>query len=523
MSTHIDVRACPKCGAPRIPTPPGATLPPAECVGLPGKPFHKWWEPNPGPQTRFLASGAKEILYGGAAGGGKSAGLIAIALRWQNVPQFRSIFFRRETTQLKDLLDKANEIFKIAAPKARWNRTENTWHFPSGATSYFRHLEHEGDEGAHDGQEYQYIGFDELTHFTKDMYTKLRARLRSSTPGLPRIMRGTSNPGGKHAEWVFQFWGPWLDPQYDCDTHAPVRADGTPFCPRTSDDGRALPPVPAGETLYVLETREGTRYVRKGTPGATGRVFIPAKLADNPKLTDADPGYEANLLGLDAVRRAQLLDGDWLAKPAAGLVFKRAWFEIVDAAPADAMRVRAWDRAATVPKPGTDPDWTVGLKYSRTPAGVFYIEDVRRMRGTPQAVQAEIKTTAEADATKHGHAGAVTILLAQDPGQAGVVDIDALVRLLAKFDVRAIRETGEKVTRMRPASAQAEAGNIKVVRAAWNEDLFSELEAIPEGSHDDQGDTLSLGHNFLADGPIPIRAPAAARDSRWGHAGRGFG
>ena len=174
---------------------------------------HRFWSPNDGPQRAFVSCPANECLYGGAAGGGKSAGLIALQTRWIHVSSFRAIIFRRQATQLPDLFDKAERTYPLADAKARFNKTTRTWHFASGATVRFAHLENEGDEAGHDGHEYQSVGFDELTHFTAKQYKALRARLRSATPGLPRFARSTSNPGGVGAEWVIKRWAPWLDPE----------------------------------------------------------------------------------------------------------------------------------------------------------------------------------------------------------------------------------------------------------------------------------------------------------------------
>jgi predicted phage terminase large subunit-like protein len=171
------------------------------------------------------------------------------------------------------------------------------------------------------------------------------------------------------------------------------------------------------------------------------------------------------------------------------MYFKRAWFEIVGAAPANARRVRYWDRAATV-----DGDWTVGVRMSTTPEKALFVEDVVRFRGRPAEVMATILQTAQTD----GHATIVAI--EQDPGQAGVFEADAYVRELQGFNVRKIRPTGDKVTRAQPASAQAEARNIKLVSGAWNAAFLAELEGFPEGSHDDQVDAFSGAFNALVRG-----------------------
>src|SRR5262249_41379921 len=119
-----------------------------------------------------------------------------------------------------------------------------------------------------------------------------------------------------------------------------------------------------------------------------GRVFVPARLDDNPHL-DRD-GYVASLSQLDPITRAQLLAGDWTVRQG-GSIFRREWFRVVEEAPAGLERVRAWDLAATEAKPGKDPDWTVGALLGKTKDRTFYVLDVRRIRTTPQGVEGLVR------------------------------------------------------------------------------------------------------------------------------------
>jgi len=428
------------------------------------------WRPNPGPQTRFCETNVDECLYGGAAGGGKSAALVAMPLRWCDNPAFRALILRRETTQLVDLLDKADRLYDKAFPGARFNGTEHKWFFPSGASIWFTHCEHEKDHKRFHGLEFSWLGFDELTHFTLTQYREIRNRVRATAPGLPRHVRATTNPGGDGHDWVFERWGAWLNPE--CNWRGLKEQ------------------AKAGEVLRV--TPDNSLI---GEPELmTSRTFIPAKLEDNPVLLREDPTYRLKLTDNDPVRRAQLLDGNWLAKPARGLYFRRAWTPIVEAAPIKSTRVRYWDRAATV-----DGDWTAGVLMARGPDGVFYVENVVRLRGTPRDVIATIKTTAQLDGT------GVLQVLEQDPGQAGVVELDMYTRELIGHRFKFVRPTGDKVTRFGPFSSQCEAGNVRLVAGPWNRLYCEELESFPEGDHDDQCDASSG-----AFGSIGLAMPALA-------------
>lgn len=437
------------------------------------------WSPNPGPQTRFLASKCSEVLYGGAAGGGKSAAAIALPLRWVSNPSFRCLYLRRESKYLGDAIDKSTRLYPQLG--ARFVQSpKSIWHFASGAQVWLSHCEHERDVQNYDSFEFHLVIFEELTHFTEKQYLGIRARIRGTDPTLPRATRSTCNPGGEGHDWVFRRWGAWLDPTYS------NRAD-------------------SGEVRWFAPTETGEREVESNAPLALSRTFIGAKLEDNPHVTK---DYEAQLASLDPVRRAQLRNGDWLIKPAAGLYFKRAWFgadSILDSFEGPGTRCRYWDRAASI-----DGDWTVGARWCREPDGRFVVEDVVRFRGRPADVEAKILATAALDGPQ------VTQVLEQDPGQAGVADVDHYVRLFASagFACIAVRPTGDKVTRFRPTSALCERHMVRVVRGQWNNEWFAEHEAFPsKGVPDDQVDTSSGAVTFLSaerdggstfDGFLPI-------------------
>lgn len=177
--------------------------------------------------------------------------------------------------------------------------------------------------------------------------------------------------------------------------------------------------------------------------------------------------------------------------PRSGGMFQRGDFEIVEAVPAGAKRCRAWDFAATTPKAGKKPDWTVGLKMAYA-NGVFYVEDVRRDQWSAADVEKNLKNTASQDGLT------VTVRMPQDPGAAGKADAETKIKLLAGYKVKTVQPTGDKATRATPASAQAEAGNVKLVRAPWNETFLDEVCSFPNAPHDDQVDAFADALNELA-------------------------
>jgi predicted phage terminase large subunit-like protein len=341
------------------------------------------------------------------------------------------------------------------------------WKFPSGAKVKFAHLEHDKTVLEWQGAQLPLICFDELTHFTAAQFWSMTARNRSVGAIAPYI-RATCNPDAD--SWVAELVAWWINP----DTGLPLR--------RRSGSLRWF--VRVGDRLEWASTKKALTVQH---PGLIPRslTFVAARLEDNKALTAADPDYRAKLLALPRVERERLLHGNWKIRPAAGLLFNRAWCQVVDAVPAGLVVKRGWDLAATPKTESNDPDWTCGVKLGRSLDGRYVVLDHRRLRGTPAAVERFLANTAAEDGPD------VEIALPQDPGQAGISQAAALVRALEGYTVRATPESGDKVTRFGPFSAQAEAGNVYVLRAPWNEAWFSSLEAFPTAAHDDDADATS--------------------------------
>lgn len=180
--------------------------------------------------------------------------------------------------------------------------------------------------------------------------------------------------------------------------------------------------------------------------------------------------------------------------PRTGGMFHRAWFKFAKVPPADRVkRVRAWDLAATEQAGHNDPSWTVGVLMSRDKAGLYYVEDVIRMRATPGRVEQAILNAAMQDNTVFP----TRIRLPQDPGQAGKSQGQYLVRALAGYVVYLRPISGAKVVRWEPFAAQCEAGNVILIEAPWNVDFLEEITVVPAGAHDDQADAGADAFNEL--------------------------
>lgn len=180
--------------------------------------------------------------------------------------------------------------------------------------------------------------------------------------------------------------------------------------------------------------------------------------------------------------------------PRGGAMFKRAWFSIVDETPRGGRSVRGWDLAAT--KDG-DGAATAGVKI-RHVGGRYYIEDVRWLRGSPHEVEKLIVDTAALDGK------AVEQHLPQDPGQAGKAQRSYLASRLAGYVARFSPETGTKELRAEPLAAQAQAGNVSIVRASWTDALLDELESFPVGRMKDRVDGSSRAFAALIQTPIAL-------------------
>lgn len=432
---------------------------------------------QPGPQSAFLSSRANIAIFGGGAGGGKSYALLLETLRHFENPKFNAIIFRRNSTQVRNpggLWDTSMSLYAPLGAHPRQAFLE--WVFPKKGRVKFAHLENPDTVFDYQGAQIPLIMWDELTHFLESQFWYMASRLRSLS-GIPGYMRATCNPDCD--SWVRKLIEWWIG------------KDGNPIKERSGvlrwfirrDDQFIW-----GDSKQELLDKYGQDEMPMSL------TFIPSLIHDNQILLKNDPTYLANLRALNRVDRGRLLEGNWNVRAAAGMLFQRQWFPIVDAVPSGWIQAcRYWDRAATKPsETNKSPDWTRGLKLYKYPDGRFCVVDLRSLQDTPYQVEQLIKHTASHDSAS------VIIRGEQDPGSAGVADAGNFVRMLPGYDVRTNKPTSDKLTRAKPVSAQSEVGNIMVLRAPWNDEFFTELENFPEGSHDDIVDVFSGAFNELA-------------------------
>lgn len=324
--------------------------------------------------------------------------------------------------------------------------------------------------------------YDELTHFSDYQFFYMLSRNRS-TCGVKPYIRATTNPDAD--SWVAEFIAWWID--QDTGFAIPERSGIIRWFVRVNDT------TFWGDTAQELIDKYGSEATPKSV------TFVASSIYDNKILLEADPGYLANLNALSVVERERLKNGNWKIRPASGLYFRREWVTMLDALPADLIALRDWDLAATEKTPTNDPDFTASVKMAKDREGHTYICHAMQDRISPFKVRRAIKNYAEQDGRK------VSIGLSQDPGQAGKEQAQSLVRELAGYKTIVERETGDKITRFEPFSAQCEAGNVYVLRGAWNDMLFDHLEAFPEAAHDDLADCCSGAYNKLSNKRTPMR------------------
>jgi len=432
------------------------------------------------------------VIYGGAAGGGKTWSLLVDPLRYMHVPGFGGIIFRRKFTQVTikgGLWDEATLIYPYDGAKP----VGHEWRWDNGNKITFAHLIHEETKLAYQGAQVPFIGFDELTHFSESQFFYLFSRSRSIC-GVKPYIRATCNADS--SSWVADFISWYWDP--DTGYAIPERGGVVRYFVRVNDD------LVWGATKQDIEEEYADWLAEQRTyaPGfdpIKSFTFIPAKVYDNKVLLDKDPAYLANLTMQLPVERERLLHGNWKVSPTAGDVFSREWFDVVDETPTGGYAIRFWDLAATLAKmedKGDGPSFTAGVLMRRV-GDVYYIEDVINVRLGPPDVDRLVEDTAIDDLAwaKEAECHYIT-RWEREPGSASIRETYRKRSELSRkgIDGDGVPPQGEKIQRALPLAVEAQQGRVKIVRGAWNDSFLTQLHNQPDFPHKDQMDAASGAH-----------------------------
>lgn len=449
--------------------------------------------PHP-PQQIFLSLGQyREVMFGGAAGGGKSDALLMAALQYVDVPGYSALILRRTWPDLVlpgAIMDRANDwLYNTPAEKKEGGRL---WVFPSGARLQFGYLQNDKDKYRYASAEFQFIGFDELTQFPEEsQYDFLFSRNRR--PVLRCL--NCDEPLGRYMNRK----------RYNGTEYKHKSMKGRRFCRKPYPDPVAM--------FQYKEAKDGTclfdvplRVRSASNPGGKGHewvkmrlvnpetrrdgtIFVPSYLADNPSLDEES--YRESLSYLNETDRQRLEDGDWdAAEP--GDMFDRSDFMYIDVMPTNVVAMcRFWDLAATE---NQSSDWTVGVKMAQLDNGNMVVMDVVRFKGRPQVVEDKIFATAKMDGPN------VMIRYEEEGGSSGKIVTEHYTRILAGFDFDGIRSDSNKAARAKALSSYVSARKVLVLINHWVIDYMNELERFPAGSHDDQVDASSGAFNELVMG-----------------------
>lgn len=446
--------------------------------------------PHPKQQV-FLTLKCREAMYGGAAGGGKSDAVLMAALQYVDVPGYSALILRRTWPDLNApgaILDRARTW--MAGTDAKQRDGGRLWEFPSGAKLQFGYMNRDDDKFKFQSAEYQFIGWDELTHFEEQQYTYMFSRLRRPKLVCLNCGNHVKRYIGKGVGWVHT-----------------SRSAG-PRCNNVFPDPMVLqqyPEAPDGLSIFdvPLRMRSATnpggighewvsmRFVNPKTR-AKDAIFLPAKLRDNPSLDENE--YRESLSHLSYIDRQRLEEGDWSALNR-GDFFKREWWELLEApTPVEGERlVRFWDLAATE----GGGDYTASCLMAAFPNGMFQIRDMWRGQVKGARQEAIIRKTAELDHTRYG--GRVLTAMEQEPGSSGVNIISHYARnVLGGYAFKGVKATGSKSDRAYPLAVTAERKEVSIVVNQFTLPFLNESDAFPEGSNDDMVDAASGAYGQLS-------------------------
>lgn len=414
------------------------------------------------------------VLYGGAAGGGKTAALILAALRGLNYPGYKGVLYRREYVNLAcpgGLVDETRELYPRIGGTYRTG--DKRWVFPGGASISFFHCETETEAPRKlQGVQGSFIGVDEACTVSLATLMLLLSRIRGCG-GLPAKLFMTANPDHAHplAGWL--------------------KENG--YVDRVGD------PVPemSGKVVWFLRRGDDIQFEPQRSlfldeaPNATSFTFVPSRVDDNQILLSRNPHYKANLLAQSAYHQAIYYRGNWNTSPGGGGVFPADSFHTVSDRPATFdMMARGWDLASSRNR----GDWTAGVLVGRS-RGKYYILDCQRFREAPGERNRRMQEVQERDAFQWPGS---RMVIEQQPGAGGHELASVHSDLFERFKPVFVPSLTSKVQRAEPLAEAMKAMNVFLLFGPWNEPWKSEMLSFGvKGANDDMVDATTLAFNFV--------------------------
>ena len=448
------------------------------------------------PQWLFLTTPADFAIFNGQPGSGKTSAMTLDMLRGTKLQLFRGAAFRRQSQQLTQsggLWDLAQRWFPHAGARMVASPHLEA-RFPSGATVQYHHLNQEKDKEGHDGASYEWIGFDELPHFTEQQFWYLAGSRNRGVSGFRPCVRASTM--ATPDSWVHKVIRPWLDSEGgwpDWSQSGRLRW----FVRNPFDDQLVWFDERVDAEGYIAMLRVDAREddpIHDATPKSL--TVIHARTKDNQIMLESAQGYAGALAFMTKYERERLA-GNWNARPPSAGMFDRRFFKVLDERPAEdqiVFSVRGWDRAASVVnEANTDPDWTRGVRLDVLRTGQVCISDVVSLRDRPGQVNILMQRTAELDGPY------CTQALWINPGDSGIYEQDDITALLHKVPgcgpLVFRRQIQNKEAYARPCASffDPEIVNVQlgaVVRAPWNGECFAEAELFPLKKHPVTGDDL---------------------------------
>jgi len=465
------------------------------------------------------------VVFGGANFGGKSLALLLEPLRHIGNSKFGAVCFRRTYPEIKEEGALWDESVKIYAGQGGVpTESRLYWRFASGARISFRHCQREADLAKYDGSQIALLLFDQLEQFSSRQFFYLLSRNRTDC-GIEAYCRATCNPDPDG--WLRTFLDWWIK-----GDDYPKEERGYPIEERS---GILRYFTRVNNEIQWADTWQELSDDRALVKSAT---FIHSLPEDNPIGMALNPGYIANLRALPLYLQLQREKGNWNAKPEAGKVINRAWFNLIretDARIADCEPVLRFDFASTekevtAARKRNDPDFTacvLMLKLRPLKVGDhvepsrFLVVYCRAEQVGPADVDKLLLEEVErannwciAHSTR-----ALKVRWEQEPGSASVRESRRYAAMLAGYDSKGVRSVGDKLQRALPFISQAQAKNVDVLIGMWNERYLSELHNYPEVTHDDVWDANSGAFNDLAGRGVVERDPSIEAllqaPSRW--------